>query len=98
MKSDKDKWIAGVLGSLEGGKRAVPPTELFARSQQKIAKPEAKIVPIGSYRFAAAAAVLLLVLNVFVLHQYSKAPGSYTNEQVTVSSESLISDFNLYGQ
>ena len=98
MKSNKDKWIAGVLGSLEGSKRAVPPPELFGRIQQKIASPEAKIVPIGRYRLAAAAAVLLLVLNVWVLHQYSQAPGFTSSEQVTDSSQSLISDFNLYDQ
>ena len=98
MKSDKDKWVNEVLGSLEGSKRAVPPPDLFARINQKIARPEAKIVPIGSYRLAAAAAVLLLVLNVWVLAQYAQTGALTSNEQVTVNSESLISDFNLYGQ
>ncbi len=98
MESDKEKWINGVMGSLAGIQRAKPKQDLFSEIKKGIAKPEGKVITMQQLRIAAAAAVLLLAINVFLLTQYAKSEQSNTTDWVTEvdANEQLISNYNLY--
>lgn len=98
MQTEKEKWVNEVLGSLEGSQRAKPSADLFAKIEKEIARPEGRVISMNQLRVAAAAAILLLALNVFLLNQYSRSQQGNSTEWVTEvdSNEQLISDFNPY--
>lgn len=98
MKKDKENWMEDVLGSLEGSKRAQPNPGLFARIESQIETPEAIVIPVTQWRLAAAAAILLLMLNVFAMRQYAQRYEVNTDELVVdvSSDQQLISNYNPY--
>lgn len=98
MKQDKEKWAEEVLGSMQGSSRAIPDTGLYARIVDQIEAPGAKRIPMRQWTMAAAAAVLILVLNVVTLKQYI---GSNSQQSVEVVADntyeqSLISNYKIY--
>lgn len=97
MKENK-QWIESVINSTRGMKRAKPQSDLFAKIERRIQRVEAKIIPFRRLQIAAAAAVLLMVLNVTALSQYAKYAESEEQElsEMEQSEQSLISNFNLY--
>ena len=96
MNDNKEKWIQDVFDSLEGSKRATPPSHLLSKIEQNLVAPEAKIIPMSNYRIAVAAAVVLLVMNVFVMYQYAQTSTNSFPESMTDNTESLITDYKLY--
>lgn len=98
MEKEKDKWIKDVLGSTKGIRRAKPDAALFGKIERHLAAPEARLVALPQWRMAIAAAVLVLLLNVFALQQYAKNGGPNETELVMdeLSGQRLISDFKLY--
>ncbi len=62
--TDKEKWISEVLGSANSMQPAFPPSDLFEKVMIKLNNPEkARIIVIPAKRWAAAA-MLLLTLNI----------------------------------
>lgn len=100
MEKDKEKWLDETLGSLQGIKRATPPADLFARIEIRVNQTESKIVPMSQWRPAVAAAIVLLVLNIFAMRLYTQRNISVaTDEGVEIAYETqLISDFKLYDE
>lgn len=99
MKEDKDKWIDEVLDSMKGSQRAKPSPELFAKIENQLAPPEIKIIPMRQWSYAVAAAVLVLVLNVFTVRQFTQNNELNAGEMVVSaddSGESLISNYKIY--
>ncbi|KAA3641624.1 MAG: hypothetical protein DWQ02_00205 [Bacteroidetes bacterium] len=98
MKSEKEKWVNSVMGSLAGLQRAKPGPDLFAKIEREIVGQEGKIISMSQLRVAAAAAILLLAINVFLLNRYAKSETTSTSEWVSEvdSDEQLISNYNLY--
>lgn len=98
MKDDKEKWMEEVFDSMKGSERARPNPELYARIENQLDDPEAKVIPMRQWSFAVAAAILVLVLNVFVLRQFTQNNALNTNEMVVsnTSSQSLISNYKIY--
>lgn len=97
-KNDKEKWIEDVFDSMKGSQRAKPDSGLFAKIEGQIDAPEAKIIPMRQWNYAAAAAVLVLILNVFAMRQYTQNNELNANEMVVsdVSGQSLISNYKIY--
>ena len=98
MKDDKDKWIENVFDSMKGSKRAKPSHELFAKIEHQINAPEAKTISMRQWSYTVAAAVLVLVLNVFALRQITQSNELNAGEMIVsdASSQSLISNYNIY--
>lgn len=97
MKNNKEKYITEVFDSLKGSKRAKPNPNLFAKIENRIFGEEAKIIPITQWRMAAAAAVVILAMNIFAIQNFSqnnqKGTGGIITEE---SNQVLISNYNLY--
>jgi hypothetical protein len=98
MKNDAENWIATVFDSIRGMQRAKPDPGLFAKIEQQLYAPETSVIPMRQWRLAAAAAVLLLVLNVVTMHRYRQSAALSSTELRTDdgSTQQLISDYNLY--
>lgn len=100
MKEDKDKWIEEALGSLEGMHRAKPAADLFARIETQVSQAKIRTMPAFQWRPAVAAAILLLVLNIFAIRLYTQRTLSVASESGTeIAYETqLISEFKLYDE
>lgn len=99
MEEDKDKWIEDVLGSMQGSQRAKPNPELYEKIERQLEAPETKIVPMRQWRYAAVAAVLVLVFNAFALRQVVQTNDFSVGEMVVSSDDSgqsLISNYKIY--
>jgi len=98
MKSDKDKWKDDVLNSMKGARRAVPPPDLLARIEAKLDDSEARVIPMRQWSYAVAAALLVMLLNVFAMRQIVRTNSDTTTEQVAGNDaeQVLISNYNLY--
>lgn len=98
MKEEKDKRIEDILSSMQGSQRAQPDLELFAKIEQRIDAPEAKIIPMRQWSYAVAAAIVLLILNTVALRQFTRSDYSNTPEMVVTQndSRSLISNYRIY--
>lgn len=94
---DKDRNFEEIFESMRGSQRAKPNPDLFAKIEAKINTPDAKFISWRFRRLAAAAAILLLMMNVFVLQQLTQNT-SYVGEKVTseTSKQSLISNYKIY--
>jgi hypothetical protein len=95
---DKEKWMDAILQSMRGSHRAKPRPELFAKIENQFYDPAAKVIPVFKLRVAAAAALFLLIFNVFSMRQYAQNAQSDTAENLieSESDQQLISNFNLY--
>ena len=97
MTEDKEKWIKDVFDSLQGSQRARPADDLFARIEREI-NADAKIIPIYQWRAAAAAAAVILCLNIFAMQQYAQNNAMDSKELMAngVADQQPISNFNIY--
>ena len=94
MKNDQEKWINDVLGSMQGSTRAQPNPELFSKIENQLSLSEERIIPMYRLRIAAAAAVVLLILNGFTVQYYLKQSNSPAEEVIV--GQSLLSNYTLY--
>ncbi len=82
--NNKEQWIDQVLASTQGMQRATPPDGLYENVMQQLNNPaKPTVMPVPAIKWAAAAAVLL-VLNVGSVMYASS--GSYTSKQNKAST------------
>ena len=98
MEKEKNKWIEEVFESTKGMQRARPNPALFSKIRKDIYGEKAKVIQLPQLGRAIAAAVLILILNVFVVIEYTKA--DQIAETATAidqpSNQSILSNYNLY--
>ncbi|MFT5997596.1 MAG: hypothetical protein ACI81P_000041 [Neolewinella sp.] len=95
MKPDGQFELDEAMEQLRKLPRATPPPGLLGRIEARIGKAEAKIIPIKQWRMLAAAACVLVALNVTALANYMDESSGPT-AQYDTSDNVLISDFQLY--
>ncbi len=95
MNEEKEQWMEDVFQSMKGSRRAQPRPTLLAKIENQIAA--AKMIPLQKWRYAVAAAALLLFVNVAALLIYQNT-GEARSEVAAADaySESLISSFQIY--
>lgn len=95
--NNKGKWLNDVFDSIKGSERAKPNDDLFGKILNKIDAPETQIIPLRQLRFAAAAAIILLVLNISLLRQNIQGDIFNTESQlIDNADEAVISNYNIY--
>lgn len=95
MQKDINKRIDKILNSTQGSQRAKPKTDLLANIERQIYEVEVSIIPMSRIRLVAAAAAVMLLLNISILNNYlqnSRDMGLVEMEHAT----SLVTDFKLY--
>lgn len=95
MNDDKEKWMEDVFQSMKGSQRAKPQSDVFVKIQNRIGVGDAKIVTLRQWRYAAAVAVLMLVVNTTALVYFNQL----NYEDVTVVdtyNQALISSYQIY--
>ncbi|WP_020566659.1 hypothetical protein [Neolewinella persica] len=95
MKTDGQFELEDALEQLKKLPRATPPPDLLGRIESRLGKVEAKVIPMKQWRMIAAAACVLVALNVTALSNYLNSASQQT-AQYDTSSDALISDFQLY--
>lgn len=98
MNDEKEKWIEGVFDSMKGSQRAKPGPVVFAKIKTQITGSTTKVVPMHQWKNAAAAAAMILLVNVTALLYYNQINMvSYDDAVVTDTySQSLISSYQIY--
>lgn len=101
MNHDKDKWMEEVFDSMKSSQRATPSPDLFAKIEEQIETSSGKVISINQWKYAVAAAVLILLINASALIYYNQQDGKYqdTYEDLAVADnydQSLISSFQIY--
>lgn len=91
----KEQWANEVLQSLDGIKSAEPQADLFAKITAKIAKEKVvKIIPLKHLRWVAAAACVIIGVNIYV---FNSGINSAKNTNVnTIEVYEILSDYSLY--
>jgi len=93
--NNKEKWADEVLQSLDGLQRAEPADDLFDKIIAKIPeKKQAVIIPIKRLRWLAAAACLVIGLNIYVFSIGMRC--SQQEDTSETQSIELMTDFSLY--
>ncbi len=96
-KSEKEEWIEDTLDSLDGLQRAQPSPDLWAAIERETQTPSPVVRPFLLGRLMAAAVILLVLLNGFVIQMILTSPTPSTPQQEgSLQQESLISDYQLY--
>jgi hypothetical protein len=88
---NKEQWANEVLASIEGVKRACPANNLFEKINAQLHNTvQVKIIPLRKLFWAAAAACILITVNIFELTASSN--GANQNG----SKDRILTDFTLY--
>ncbi|GEM_PF-2676326 len=95
MQKNVDKRINKILNSTQGSQRAKPKMDLLVNIERQIYEMEGHIIPMNRIRLVAAAAAIMLMLNISVLNHYLQNSGNVDLVEME-SSTSLITDFKLY--
>lgn len=95
MQEDLNKRINQILTSIEDSQRAKPKMDLLAKMERQIYEIEGNVIPINRIRLVAAAAAIMLLLNISALNHYLQNRGNVDLVEMD-SSTSLITDFKLY--
>jgi hypothetical protein len=96
---EKEEWMNDIIRSLEGSSRARPDDALFNKIKQQINTVEGRIIPLTRLRAVAAAAVVLLLINVAMLSQYTQTvAGTQADLAADDSPYKVLSDYNVYDQ
>ena len=96
--SDQEKWIENVFSSMQDIKRAQPRTEVYTTIMQQWDSRDTQIISMAQLRWIAAAAIGVLLLNVFAMRSYTQQQQS-DNLGIAIekhTSQILISSFNMY--
>lgn len=101
MRDEKEKWIEAVFNSVKDSKRAKPSSDLFAKIEQQISQPKAKVISMRQIALGIAAAILILIFNIFAMRQFVNQRQDFNTNVYDVvisdvSSQTLISNYKIY--
>ena len=91
MNNEREQWIDKVLNSMTDAQRASPDQNLKYRIEQEIHSEEIELVSPLRWRISAAAAILLLIINIYAISNY----GSSGNKGALLTGASVYSDISL---
>jgi len=98
MNKKKSNWVEEVIHSMEGSQKAQPRPEVLAKIQGKLSPLGSALVPVKQWRKYAAAAAVILLINISALMIINK------NENVQVSengnsympANTMINTYQIY--
>ncbi len=95
MEDEREKWISETIDTTRDMSRAVAPIGLFDKIMVDIAGSRVMTIPKWQRNLGAAAAILLLVLNVGIGMKYASGD-SKDVAQVENEGDAFLSDYELY--
>lgn len=95
MEKKLNKRIDDILNSTKGSQRAKPSTNLYVRIEQQLQPVETINLSSIQIRLSAAAALLILCLNVWAIQHYLYE-GKKGEVGYEPHSQALISNYKLY--
>ena len=94
-KMKQENWINEVMQSMDGKQNVLPSADLLAKIKSRIDQ-DKKSIPLKKVMLSIAAAILLLLVNGFLLNQNIKPVENQSDLNSINSEMSLISNYNLY--
>ena len=96
MNQEEQKWVEGILHSTKGSHKASPPENLYQKISESLFEHQAAIIKISQWKWIAAAAVVVLVLNATQI--YNQVGLSDQIETISGNSpySELVSSYNFY--
>lgn len=100
MSDEQEKWMEEVFHSMKGSQRAKPEPVLFTRIEDQITASKHTVISLRQWRYAVAAAAMVLLVNAAALLYYNQYTPVSQEEVLLldVYGESLISNYQIYGQ
>ena len=98
MENEKDKWVDSIFSSMEGSQKAKPHPDLLTKIEKGLDEQNTVVASLFPRSYAAAAAILILVVNIFAIsqiYQNRNSPLSSVEKEVD-SNMSLISNYKIY--
>lgn len=95
MNTDGHDELDYAIEHLKGLKRASPPPGLLSRIEDRIAQADASVISMPQWRMIAAAAVMVLGMNVYALINYSNGSNALSMGDGYAATE-LVSDYQYY--
>jgi len=95
MNTDGHDELDYAIEHLKGLKRASPPPGLLSRIEDRIALADASVISLPQWRMIAAAAVMVLGVNIYALVSYSSNNNAISMGGGYAATE-LVSDYQYY--
>lgn len=95
MNTDGHDELDYAMEHLKGLRRASPPPGLLSRIEDRIAQVDASIISMPQWRMIAAAAVLVLGVNVYALINFSSGNNALSMGDGYAATE-LVSNYQYY--
>lgn len=89
---NSDNWINDAFNSVKNQKQPVLAAELFAKIEDKIAEPAAKVVSFFNWKIAAAACIIFAI-NLLAFQEINT-----NKEEMNADENELITDYNIYAK
>ena len=94
MEEEKNEFEK-IINSMRGSNRAVPRVGLLNDIEDELFDSKVKIIPFFQRNIAAAAAVLLLFLNGFIVTSQFQSKMNKSSSGKS-NPEALVSDYSIY--
>jgi hypothetical protein len=86
-----------LLDSLDGIERAIPNPNLYLKIENNIYSPKNKIITMAELKMFVAAAIILIILNVYFANNYLQNNTNDTKDYEEIISQTpLTSSYKLY--
>ena len=97
VNNKMEEWKETVMDSLNGVKRAIPDPNLYLKIENNIYSPKNKTITMSRLRVSVAAAIILIILNVYFANNYLQNNLNNTeNPEEIISQTPLTSNYKLY--
>lgn len=98
MNDERKEWIEKALNSMTDAQRASPDKNLKYRIEKEIQSEEIELVSPLRWRISAAAAILLLIINIYAISNYGSSgnKGNLLTGSTVYSDITLLSTYDIY--
>ena len=98
MNNHEEQWLEDVMGSMKGATPANPSLGLYEKIVQQLEESKALIIPIGKWKYAIAAAMTILLLNILAFKQITKNIEIDDSEDTLEESYlgPIVSNYDIY--
>ncbi len=98
MSQEEEKWMDEGFDSMKGSQKARPRPELFAAIQDEIKSTKGTIIPLQQWRYVAAVAAVVFLLNVAAVMYFTQQHAGPSQDLVATEDygQSLITSYQIY--
>ncbi|MFT5336875.1 MAG: hypothetical protein ACI9YL_000877 [Luteibaculaceae bacterium] len=96
MNTERNEWVEEVFQSMQGSQRIPVPGNLFAKIENQLEESGRTIIPLQIWGSVAAAALVLVAINISALMYYSNSAENTNSVANGTMYESPITNYEIY--